>query len=241
MNRREYLKKSFAGAAVLGAASLGLPSSSFAAKVAADTWRDGQYVLPELKYAYDALEPHIDAQTMELHHSRHHQAYVNGLNNALSKLAEARETNDFSIVKHWSRESAFHGGGHFLHAMFWEIMSPNGSGEPRDTMLRNAINRSFGSFDGFKRHFKAASNAVEGSGWGIMAYEPNSGNLVVHQAERQSDLTLWVTRPLVMVDVWEHAYYLRYQNRRGEYVDNFMEVVDWDVVAEMYEAAASAG
>jgi Fe-Mn family superoxide dismutase len=239
MNRREYLKKSLAGAALIGTAGMGLPASSFAAKVAVDTWKDGEYVLPDLSYAYDALEPHIDAQTMELHHSRHHQAYVNGLNNALAKLAEARDSDDFSLVKHWSRESAFHGGGHFLHAMFWEVMSPNGGGEPADRTLRNAINDSFGSFDGFKRHFKAASGAVEGSGWGIMSYEPNSGKLVIHQAERQSDLTLWATQPLLMVDVWEHAYYLRYQNRRGEYVDNFMEVVNWEKVAAMYDAAAS--
>lgn len=241
MNRREYLKKSLAGAALLGTAGLGLPKESFASAVAIDTFKDGEYVLPELKYSYDALEPYIDAQTMELHHSRHHQGYVNGLNNALSKLAEARENDDFSLVKHWSRESAFHGGGHFLHAMFWEVMGPNGGGEPSDRTLASAINSSFGSFDGFKRHFKAASGAVEGSGWGVLAYEPNSGNLIIHQVERQSDLSLWATRPLLMVDVWEHAYYLKYQNRRGDYVENFMNVVNWEKVAEMYDAAASAG
>ncbi len=239
MNRREYLKKSIAGAAFAGATGLGFTGNSFAAKVAADTYRNGEYVLPDLAYDYDALEPHVDAKTMELHHSRHHQGYVNGLNNALSKLAEARESDDFSLVKHWSRESAFHGGGHFLHAMFWEVMGPNGGGEPGDRSLRNAITNSFGSFDGFKRHFKAASGAVEGSGWGVMAYEPNSGNLIIHQVERQSDLSLWSTRPLLMVDVWEHAYYLNYQNRRGDYLDNFMEVINWEKVAEMYDSAAS--
>ena len=239
MNRREYLKKSLAGAAFLGAAGLTVPKSASA--IAADTFdaSTGKYILPELDYSYDALEPYIDAQTMELHHSRHHQAYVNGLNTALEKLAEARETDDFSTVKHWSRESTFHGGGHFLHALFWKVMSPNGGGEPTDSGLRNAINRSFGSFDGFKRHFMAASNAVEGSGWGIMSFEPNSGNLVIHQAERQSDLTMWVASPILMVDVWEHAYYLRYQNRRAAYTEAFFNVINWDEVARLYDAVAA--
>jgi Fe-Mn family superoxide dismutase len=245
MNRREYLKKSMAGAAAFGAAGLGLGStanaSGFAAQVAADTYsqEEGRYVLPELDYAYNALAPHIDAQTMELHHGTHHQGYVNGLNNALEKLAEARQVNDFSLVKHWSRESAFHGGGHFLHSMFWKVMHPDGGGQPSDSGLRTAIRDSFGSFDGFQRHFKAAAGAVEGSGWGVMALEPNSGHLVIHQIEKQSDLSMWVTQPLLMVDVWEHAYYLNYQNRRGEYLDNFMEVVNWDMVAQMYDAARS--
>lgn len=237
MNRREYLKKSLAGAALLGTAGLSIPSTAKA--IMADTFdaSTNQYTLPDLDYAYDALEPHIDAQTMELHHSRHHQGYVNGLNNALSKLAEARDTGDFSLVKHWSRESTFHGGGHFLHAMFWKIMSPNGGGEPSHAGLRDAINRDFGSFEKFKSHFIAASTAVEGSGWGIMSYEPNGGKLVIHQAERQSDLTMWSTTPLLMVDVWEHAYYLRYQNRRRAYVEAFFNVINWDEVARMYEEA----
>lgn len=234
------MKKSLAGAAVLGTAGLGFAPNSYAEAVMGETWRNGEYVLPALDYAYDALEPHIDAQTMELHHSRHHQAYVNGLNTALTRLAEAREKNDFGLVKHWSRESAFHGGGHFLHAMFWKVMSPNGGGEPGNRTLRNAINESFGSYDGFKRHFKAASAAVEGSGWGVLAYEPNSNRLIIHQVERQSDLSLWATRPLLMVDVWEHAYYLKYQNRRGDYIDGFMEVVNWDAVAQMYDHARAA-
>jgi Fe-Mn family superoxide dismutase len=237
MNRREYLKKSLAGAALIGATGLSLPKSASA--IALDTFDSskGEYVLPKLDYAYDALEPHIDAQTMELHHSRHHQGYVNGLNTALKKLAEARESNDFALVKHWSRESTFHGGGHFLHALFWKVMGPNGGGEPSHAGLKQAIDRSFGSFAKFKAHFIAASTAVEGSGWGVLSYEPNSGNLVVHQAERQSDLTMWVTSPILMVDVWEHAYYLRYQNRRAAYVEAFFNVINWDAVAELYEAA----
>lgn len=239
MNRREYLKKTIAGAALVGAAGITLPKTALAA--AADTFdsEKGEYFLPKLDYAYDALEPHIDAQTMELHHSRHHQGYVNGLNTALKRLAEARESSDFTLVKHWSRESTFHGGGHFLHSLFWKVMSPNGGGEPSHAGLKEAINRSFGSFAKFKSHFMAASNAVEGSGWGIMSYEPHSGNLVIHQAERQSDLTMWIASPILMVDVWEHAYYLRYQNRRAAYVEAFFNVINWDEVAKLYEAASA--
>ncbi len=241
MNRRDMIKSTLGGAAMVGAT--GLMTPGYASKILTDSFSssENKYVLPDLKYAYDALEPHIDAQTMELHHSRHHQAYVNGLNTANERLAEARESDDFSIVKHWSRELAFHGGGHFLHALFWKTMSPNGGGEPSDRSLRNVINRSFGSYDGFKRHFIAASNAVEGSGWGMLSYEPNSGKLVIHQAERQSDLTQWVSRPILGVDVWEHAYYLNYQNRRGDYVNAFFNVINWNAVAELYDAAATAG
>lgn len=239
MNRRELLKSTLGGAAIVGAAGV-IPS--YASSILKDNYdsSENQYTLPSLDYAYDALEPHIDAQTMEIHHSRHHQGYVTGLNNAMAKLKEARENDDFSLIKHWSREITFHGGGHFLHAMFWKVMGPDGGGEPSDTGLRNAINRSFGSFDGFKRHFTAASNAVEGSGWGMLSYEPNSGDLVISQVEKQHYLSQWFSKPILGVDVWEHAYYLNYQNRRGAYVDAFFNVINWDAVAELYDAAASA-
>lgn len=234
MNRREYLKKSMAGAALVGATGLGFAQNAAAAEVINDTYdrSAGVFTLPELGYSYDALEPYIDAKTMELHHSRHHQGYVNGLNNALEKMKEARENDDFSTIKHWSRESTFHGGGHFLHAMFWKVMSPRGGGEPTDRLLMSTINRNFGSFEHFKKHFIAASTAVEGSGWGMLSFEPHSGRLIINQAERQSDLTMWVSVPLLMVDVWEHAYYLKYQNRRAEYVENFFNVIDWNVVSQ---------
>ncbi len=196
-----------------------------------------EYELPQLAYSYDALEPHIDAQTMELHHSIHHQSYVNGLNNALAKLAEAREKNDFALVKHWSKEVGFHGAGHFLHAVFWDVMSPDGGGEPEDADLVRAINASFGSFEKFKAHYIAASSAVEASGWGILAWEPFHDRLLVFQAEKHQNLSPMVTVPLLPIDVWEHAYYLRYQNRRGDYVRAFMNVVDWDAVARRFHEA----
>ena len=187
----------------------------------------GQHELPPLPYAYDALEPYIDEQTMRLHHDKHHLGYVNGLNKAEEKLAEARKNGDFGLVKHWSREAAFNGSGHLLHSIFWPNMIPasQAKGQP-DGPLADAINRDFGSFDAFKQQFAAASGAVEGSGWGILAYRPLDDALVILQAEKHQNLTQWGVVPLLVLDVWEHAYYLKYQNKRAEYVQNFFNIIN---------------
>ncbi len=241
--RRDLVKKLGLGAAALGAAPF-IASTAAAAdhgrrepRESEIGFKDGKFVLPPLDYAYDALEPYIDAQTMELHHSIHHNGYVNGANNALEKLdAIASGDGDPGLVKHWTRELAFHGSGHSLHVLFWNNMKPGGGGEPTGE-LAEAVDESFGSFGNFARLFKAASGAVEASGWGILGYEPLSGRLVVLQAEKHHDITVHGVVPLLAIDVWEHAYYLRYQNRRGDYVDAFMNVVDWDDVARRYTAA----
>ena len=182
--------------------------------------------LPALDYAFNALEPHIDAQTMQLHHDIHHQAYVTGLNNAEAKLAEAREKNDFSLVKHWSRELAFHGAGHFLHCVFWKNMGPNGGGKPEGALLKQ-IEKDFGSYEKFVAQFKAASTAVEGSGWGLLVKNHAVGKLEVLTAEKHGNLTQWVVEPILALDVWEHAYYLKYQNKRAAYVEAFFNVINW--------------
>lgn len=184
------------------------------------------HVLPPLDYPYEALEPHIDAQTMKLHHDIHHLAYVNGLNNAEAKLAQARETNDFALVKHWERELAFHGAGHFLHCIFWKNMSPNGGGKPSGALLAN-IEKDFGSYDAFVAQFKAAATAVEGSGWALLVKNWPAQKLEILTAEKHQNLTQWVTEPLLALDVWEHAYYLKYQNKRADYVTAFFNVVNW--------------
>ena len=191
--------------------------------------------LPPLPYAYDALEPSIDEQTMHLHHDIHHAGYVKGLNTAEAKLAEARASGDYALVKHWSREAAFHGSGHLLHSIFWPnmIAAAQAKAAP-DGALAAAIDRDFGSFDAFKAQFAAASNAVEGSGWGILAYRPADQALVILTAEKHQNLTQWGVVPLLVLDVWEHAYYLKYQNRRGEYVSNFFNIINWDDVATRY-------
>lgn len=189
--------------------------------------------LPPLPYPYNALEPHIDEQTMKLHHDKHHLAYVNGLNNAEAKLAEAREKGDYALVKHWEREAAFHGAGHFLHVIFWENMSPQGGGKPTGA-LADAIASKFGSFDVFMKHFKAAGAAVEGSGWVLLVRNNMTKALDILTAEKHQDLTQWVVTPLLVCDVWEHAYYLKYQNNRASYLEAFTNVINWEDVAKRF-------
>jgi Fe-Mn family superoxide dismutase len=200
----------------------------------------GTHVLPPLPYDPAALEPHIDAQTMTIHHGKHHLAYVNGLNKAEEELAKARASGDFSLIQHWSRQAAFHGGGHWLHSMFWKVMAPNGNGgggEPAGP-LADAIRTSFGSFDAFKKQFSAAAAAVEGSGWGLLHYRRDDGRLIILQAENQQKLSAWGTTPILGIDVWEHAYYLKYQNKRADYIAAWWNVVNWTQVEKNLQAAS---
>ncbi len=195
-----------------------------------------KHELPALPYDYNALEPHYDEQTVRLHHDIHHQGYVNGLNTALEKLAEAREKGDFALIKHWEREVAFHGSGHYLHSIFWTNLSPNGGGQPTGA-LAEQINKDFGSFEGFQKQLSAASVAVEGSGWGVLAYDPTSEQLLVLQAEKHQDLTVWGAVPLLVMDVWEHAYYLKYQNKRAAFIEALWNIINWNDVSERFEKA----
>jgi len=176
----------------------------------------------------------MDEQTVRLHHDKHHAGYVKGLNNAELKLVEARKANDFGLIKHWERELAFHGSGHILHTIFWENLSPKGGGKP-DGKLAKAIDAEFGNFDTFKAQMMAATNAVEGSGWGVFAYLMPFKKLVILQAEKHQDLTIWGAVPLLVIDVWEHAYYLKYQNRRSEFVTAIFDIINWKDVAGRFE------
>lgn len=194
----------------------------------------GEYVLPELGYAYDALEPVIDAKTMEIHHNKHHAGYVKGLNAAVAALAEMRVSGDYSLIDHWSERLAFNGGGHFLHTMFWESMTPNADGVLQGA-LAEAITRDFGSYDAFKAHFSAAAKGVQGSGWGLLAVQISTGKLQIFQAQNQHLNTQFGMIPLLGIDVWEHAYYLNYQNNRSAYVDNWFNVLNWKAIGERYD------
>ncbi len=204
-----------------------------------------KYVLPPLPYTYDALEPHIDKQTMELHHDKHHEAYVKGLNTALAGIADFRagKGSPPPDIKALSRDLAFHGSGHMLHVLFWNVMGPNGGGQPSaggaGAALAERINTDFGSFKAFSDQFQAAAFAVEGGGWAILVFEPISGRLMIMQAEKHQDLTMWGVVPVLPIDVWEHAYYLKYQNRRKDYVAAFMNVINWDAVGKHYEGIVS--
>ena len=197
-----------------------------------------EYKLPDLPYAYNALEPYIDEATMKLHHDKHHAAYVNGFNAALKKLEEARAKGDFASVQALSKLAAFHGSGHAMHSIFWEVMCPKEkSAEPSSGELFDSIVASFGSLEAFKKHFSEAAKAVEGSGWAVLAYEPIGKRLLVLQAENHQKLTVQGSVPLLVLDVWEHAYYLKYQNNRGAYVDAWWNVVNWAEVEKRFAHA----
>ncbi|MEH6942275.1 superoxide dismutase [Bacillus sp. JJ722] len=196
----------------------------------------GQHKLPPLPYNYDALEPYISTEIMKLHHDKHHQSYVDGLNKAENMMKKARETNDFALLKHWEREAAFHGSGHYLHTIFWDVMSPNGGGEPKGALLQQ-ITKDFGSYAAFKKQFSEAAKQVEGVGWAILVWSPRSRRLEILQSERHQLLTQWDTIPLLVLDVWEHAYYLQYKNNRGDYVDKWWNIVNWPAVAERFQKA----
>ena len=239
MSRRNMLKGLGAGAAILGMGSMLRADTDASSDGPAESeigFRDGNYVLPPLPYAYDALEPYIDEQTMRLHHDVHHAGYVRGANRAVEKLQSiATGDGDRPYSKHWARELAFHGSGHAMHVLFWNCMAHDGGGVAKGDLAK-AIRLSFGSFEGFTSLFRSVSGSVEGSGWGILGYESLSGGLVVIQAEKHQDLTVQGTFPLLAVDVWEHAYYLKYQNKRADYVKAFMEIINWNWVEARYEA-----
>ena len=235
MTRRDFIKTAPAAAAATALAS----DVAFAHGAAnADLVRDdaGNYILPPLPYDYAALEPHIDEATMRLHHDKHHLAYVNGMNAALKALAQARETSNFDLVSYYSSQLSFHGSGHLMHAIFWKNMAPNAGGEPKGDLAR-AIEQDFGSFAAFKAHFTAAATRVEGSGWGVLGYDPMGRKLLVLQVEKHQNLFVSGIVPLLVLDVWEHAYYLKYQNRRADYVAAFFNVINWDDVAQRLAAA----
>jgi Fe-Mn family superoxide dismutase len=188
-----------------------------------------------LPYAYDALEPHYDARTLEIHHTRHHAGYVRGLNDTLDKLEAARADGDYGAVKALSRALAFHGSGHVLHTLFWRSMRPGGA--PAEDALAEAMTASFGSVQAGSAHFAAATKAVEASGWGVLAHEPIADRLIVLQAEKHQNLTVWGVTPILVCDVWEHAYYLQYNSRRADWVDAFMKLADWRAAGRRLAAA----
>jgi len=252
MNRREALTVSAASAVALAVPALAQPQTRppmpAGDKPTVDPWAlgwdkaKGEYVLPPLPYEKNALEPHVDAQTMEIHHDKHHAAYVAGLNKAMKELKNIRDGGgDASLIKHWSREVSFHGSGHINHTLFWNMMAPagkGGGGQPSGK-LAEAINAGFGSFDKFVAQFKAAATQVEGGGWAWLVYDPVSKGLTIIQEEKQQDMMLTGSRPILGIDVWEHAYYLKYQNKRSDYIGAWLNVVNWAFAAELFEKASA--
>ena len=198
------------------------------------------FELPDLPYAYDALEPHIDARTMEIHHTKHHNGYTTKLNGAIEGTAMAGQSIE-EILKNLDMSNSAvrnNGGGYYNHCLFWEILSPNGGGEP-DGELAAAIDESFGSFAAFSEEFSAASATRFGSGWGWLCVHPG-GKLEICSTPNQDNPIMPNTgcggHPILGLDVWEHAYYLNYQNRRPDYIKSFFNIINWEKVGELYQA-----
>lgn len=194
------------------------------------------YTLPELDYDYAALAPHISATIMELHHSKHHKAYVDGANTVLEKLAEAREKNDFANINKLQKDLAFHLGGHTNHSIFWKNLTP-GTEERPTGELAAAIDEYFGSFDAFKAQFNAVALGLQGSGWAFLAWDALGKNLIIEQLYDQQGNIAAGTIPLLMLDMWEHAFYLDYKNVRGDYVTAFWNIINWADVSARFDAA----
>jgi Fe-Mn family superoxide dismutase len=184
------------------------------------------YTLPELPYDYKALEPHLAGRILELHHDKHHKAYVEGANKVLERLQEARATGDFGSINQLEKNLAFHLSGHILHSLFWKNMSPDGGDKPTGE-LAAAIDEHLGSFDQFRSQFSEAANNVQGSGWAALSWEPVGKRLIVEQVYDHQGNVGQGGPPLLVLDMWEHAFYLQYENRKGEWVDAFWNLVDW--------------
>ncbi|MDC0168476.1 superoxide dismutase [Candidatus Nitrosopelagicus sp.] len=204
----------------------------------------GKYTLPEMPYAYDALEPHIDAQTMEIHHSKHHQKYTDGMNGALEKLSPELQDKDIEEILSNINQVPddvkgainFNGGGYDNHKLFWNSMKQNGGGEPTGA-IADAINDSFGSFAEFKELFSSKTAPIQGSGWGWLVYNPNSGKVEYKAMSNQTSPRTEGLVPLLGLDVWEHAYYLKYQNKRPDYIAAWWNVINWDEVNDRFSKA----
>ena len=193
--------------------------------------------LPPLPYDYDALEPHLSEQVLTWHHDTHHQGYVNGLNSAEETLAENRSSGDYSSTNSAIRNVTHNGCGHYLHTLFWENMSPDGGGEPEGE-LRDRIEEDFGSYEGWKSEFEQAATWPAG-GWALLVYDPVANQLRNLAVQKHDDGALWGAHPVLALDVWEHSYYYDYGPSRGDFVDAFFEVVDWDAVSEQFEKTTS--
>ena len=194
------------------------------------------YALPELGYDYAALEPHLSGRILELHHDKHHKAYVDGANKVLERLEEARATGDFGSINLLEKNLAFHLSGHILHSLFWKNLSPGGGDKPTG-QLAAAIDEHLGSFDQFRTQLVEAANNVQGSGWAALSWEPVGKRLIVEQVYDHQGNVGQGGPPLLVLDMWEHAFYLQYENRKAEWVDAFWHLVDWHDVATRFAKA----
>ena len=195
-----------------------------------------KYTLPDLAYDFAALEPHISGRIMQLHHGKHHAAYVAGANATLDLMAEARDKNDLTWINKLQKDLAFNLGGHVNHSIFWKNLSAAGGDKPTGE-LAAAIDEYFGSFDSFRAHFSANAMGIQGSGWSILAWDVLGQRLIIEQLYDQQGNLVAASVPLLMLDMWEHAFYLDYQNVKADYVAAFWNIVSWQDVQARFEAA----
>lgn len=198
-----------------------------------------RFELPALGYGYDALAPAYSAELLELHYASHHLAYVDGLNRTLDSLAEMRGKGDFARISQLEKDLAFHYSGHLLHSIFWRNLEPN-EGKPPSGQLESRIQAAFGGTDAFRRQFGAAGAALQGSGWVALAWEMTRGTLMIEQIHDHQSNSLVGTMPLLVMDMWEHAYYLQYKNRKERWIVSFWELINWADVARRLDNAECA-
>jgi superoxide dismutase, Fe-Mn family len=189
------------------------------------------YELPELPYGYDALEPHVSRELLELHHDAHHAAYVKGANETLDKLVDARREREFEHIGQLEKSLAFNVAGHVLHSLLWKNLTPGGGDAPNGEVA-TALEKDFGSFDAFKAQLTAAASAVQGSGWAALSWEPLGRRLLVEQVYDHQGNTGNATVPILVVDMWEHAYYLQFRNKKAKWLEAFWQLVNWTDVEQ---------
>lgn len=237
MNRRQALKTT----ALATAAAALTPKILAQTNAATSAAGNAPFTLPALPYAYDALEPHIDARTMEIHHDKHHAAYVANLNKAWQQMSWSSVVPNFTYLENnWLKDPKFlaenpavrnNGGGHYNHSLFWQMMKKDGGGEPKADLAK-AIENSFGNFSGFQTQFTESATKVFGSGWTWLVWK--DGKLAIQNTPNQDTPLAQGAQPLLGLDVWEHAYYLKFQNKRADYIKAWWNVVNWDFVADRH-------
>ncbi|MCM4163616.1 MULTISPECIES: superoxide dismutase [unclassified Arenibacter] len=236
MNRKEFLKNS----AIIGGATILPVNSVFSQNVTGNgidklVDNEGNFIQQSLPYNKNFLEPYMDEETLHLHFEFHHGGAVKGANKDLENIKKNLQTGDMDMSDLWTRKLAYHFSSHVLHTIFWTNLT-NKKTEPKAELLQQ-IDKDFGSFDRLKAYIAKISKTVEGSGWGILGYQPYSRSLTLLQCENHQKLTQWGVIPLLVIDVWEHAYYLKYKNKRADFVDTLLEIIDWDNVAERFVTA----
>lgn len=236
MNRNEFIKSGL----ILGGASLLPTNSAFSQNLAENKMdqlvdHDGNFMLQALPYSEGFLEPFMDAETLHLHYTFHHGGAVKGANNDMKMIKGAMDQSNLETVDYWTKKLAYHLSSHILHSIFWTNLT-NKPINPRGDLLKR-IEKDFGSYDKLKMYLAKTAKDVDGNGWGILGYQPYTNKLTVLQCENHEKLTQWGVIPLMVIDVWEHAYYLKFRNKRNDFVDNLFSIINWDNASQRLNTA----